>query len=1003
MNILSLLSSFASLIFIFMGLYALKLEPRSRLNRIFFAITFCASLWSLSYAFIYSAASEEECRAWHRVSAIGWSFMPALFAHFAMVFTRSGRPRLRALQYLALYAPALVFMGRSLTGVITTSGFTRTPLGWTDVMVYDTAWYAAFISYVGLYMAFGIALFLRRAHGSDTTRERKQARTIGWTATVTMALVLVSEQLLPYFGIYSVPVLGHLLMLITGAGVWYAIVRYRLMSIDSAVASERIVDLIRDFIILLDPAGRIVRANRPADTILGHGKGKLAGRTLAGIVRRDDSFPEKLRTLLEGKYSAHRMELDFTSAHGETIPVDTLFSVIRDGSGAVIGILVVGHDLRETRQRLREAREGEQRESEERFRTLVSHSSDIISIIDNAGIIRYVSPSVINILNYDPADLAGKNTLDFIHPDEVPTMRKFFLVLLRNPGRISSRKLRLRSSEGDWRLFDVNFKNLLEDPAIRGIVVNFRDITERKEYENQLREYRQNLEVMVHQRTEELSRANEQLTREIAERREAEARLREHSRYLLALHNTALSIIDRLDIMELLHTVVENASLLLNAPHGYLALTNDEGTALVTRVGIGVFNTRIGDAFIPGQGLCGSVWASAETMPITSYRDYPNRVPGTDLDALGAMVAAPLKSQGKVMGVIGMGRDGGNGSFDDSEIAILTRFAELASLALDNAMLYDRLQQELAERRRAEESLWESNQKYRTILESIEDGYYEVDLRGAMTFMNSSLCRILGYAMEELMHMDYRKYMDQKNKAEVFRVFNQVFSDGRPRKSFEWELIRKDGQHIVVDASVSLITDRQGRRTGFRGVLRDISERKQFEQSLKFLAHHDVLTGLPNRILFIDRLEQAIAQAGRNFSLMAVLFLDLDNFKEVNDGLGHDAGDQLLKEAAGRLQESIREIDTVARFGGDEFIFILPDIKSVEYAEKVVRRIHASFERPFLLKGSEIRISPSMGVAFYPIDSDNADTLLKKADMAQYRAKESGKNNFKFYSATMQK
>jgi diguanylate cyclase (GGDEF)-like protein/PAS domain S-box-containing protein len=1003
MNLLSLLSSFACFAYISLGVYTLKLEPRASLNRLLFAIMMSASVWALSYSFIYAAPRVEDCFFWHRVSSLGWCLIPSLFLHFSFVF--SGREKHAPRKWLlpVIYAPAAVFIARSFTGTITTEGFVRSPLGWTDLMVYNTPWYMLYMSVTGILMTAGVILVAHRGRSTVSRRERRQAQIITWSTTAALALIIVSEQALPYFRVYTLPVMGHLIMLIAALGIWYAIARHKLMTLDTAMAADQIIERIREFILLLDTGGRVIRSNRQADILLGYRGGKLLGMKFIDITKDTGQFAEKFSGILRGDYSAYKIELGFSARNGESIPVDTLFSVIRDASGEIIGILVVGHDLRETNLLLKEAREGEQRESEERFRTLVAHSSDIITIIDDDGTIRYASPSVEYILNYDPAEVTGKNPIEFIHPEEAAVMRKFFLVLRRNPGRIASRKVRLRSRDGDWRVFDVTFKNLVEDPVIHGIVVNFRDITERREYESQLREYRQNLEMMVHERTEELSRTNERLTREIAERREAEARLREQGRYLLALHSTALSIIDRLDITELLQSIVENASSLLNAPHGYIALSLPEENILSTRVGTGIFRRRIGTTFRRGEGLCGSVWESEQAAAITSYVEYPNRIPGPELDILKALVAAPLKTRGKVTGVIVLGRDREREPFEENEVQLLNRFAEIASLALDNAMLYDRLQQELDERRRAEESLWESNQKYRTILESIEDGYYEVDLKGTLSFMNSSLCRILGYPMDELVGLGYSRYMDEKNSREVFRAFNQVFIDGRPRKSFDWELIRKDGQHIIVEASVSLITDRQGNSTGFRGVLRDISERKKLEQSLKFLAHHDILTGLPNRILFADRLDQAIAHAGRNFSLMAVLFLDLDNFKDVNDGLGHDVGDLLLKETGMRLQESIREIDTVARFGGDEFIFILPDIKSADYAEKVVKRIHGAFEKPFVIKGHEITVSPSMGVAFYPVDSDNADTLLKKADLAQYRAKETGKNNFKFYSATMQK
>lgn len=640
---------------------------------------------------------------------------------------------------------------------------------------------------------------------------------------------------------------------------------------------------------------------------------------------------------------------------------------------------------------------------EKRWKALIEHSTDIITIIDAQGIISFVSPSVVHILGYSVEEVIGKNPLDFLHPDDAAINKKFFLVLIRTPDRLATRKVRLLAKDGNWRLFEVTFKNLTHDPVIGGVVVNFRDITEKKEYENLLRDYRNNLESIVAARTEELIKTNQRLMEEIKIRKEAEDQLREQSKYLLALHSTALSIIDHLEITDLMKSIAENAASLLNAPHCFIALLSNDREYMVTRVGIGIFTSRIGDVFNPGQGLCGAVWQSGTPVSVDDYRSYPNRIPGKDLDALQAVVAVPLTTENKTTGVIGIARDRNTPPFEENEIQLLCRFAEMASVALDNARLYERLQKELEARRKTEESLWESNEKYRTILESIEDGYYEVDLRGVLTFVNFSMCRILGYPMKELVGASYRTIMDEKNSRDVYRAFNRVYTDKRPRKSFDWELIRKDGQRITVETSVTLITDRNGNATGFRGILRDISERKKMEKSLQYLAHHDALTGLPNRILFNDRLQQAIAHAGRNFSLLAVLFLDLDNFKEINDTLGHDIGDLLLKEVARRLEDTIREIDTVARFGGDEFVFILPDIKSVDYADKVIKRIHSAFSKPFAIKEHRITITPSMGAAFYPIDSDDMETLLKKADTAQYRVKEEGKNNFKFYSATMQK
>ena len=181
----------------------------------------------------------------------------------------------------------------------------------------------------------------------------------------------------------------------------------------------------------------------------------------------------------------------------------------------------------------------------------------------------------------------------------------------------------------------------------------------------------------------------------------------------------------------------------------------------------------------------------------------------------------------------------------------------------------------------------------------------------------------------------------------------------------------------------------------------DLEARKRVEQSMRHMAHHDALTGLPNRALFRDRLTHAMAQADRYHQKLAVLFLDLDRFKAINDTLGHNVGDQLLKIAAERLRSCVRDCDTVARLGGDEFTVIVDDIIEVQDAAVVAQKILDTLSQPFNLHGHEVFISVSVGITLYPNDDESADNLLRNADSAMYRAKEYGRNNYQFYVADM--
>jgi diguanylate cyclase (GGDEF)-like protein len=197
------------------------------------------------------------------------------------------------------------------------------------------------------------------------------------------------------------------------------------------------------------------------------------------------------------------------------------------------------------------------------------------------------------------------------------------------------------------------------------------------------------------------------------------------------------------------------------------------------------------------------------------------------------------------------------------------------------------------------------------------------------------------------------------------------------------------------------LRDEEGKIIGTFGLTRDITERKRAEEELAYMATHDALTGLPNRWLLNDRLTLELARAQRNRQMLALMLLDLDRFKDVNDTLGHPAGDKLLQVVGRRLRSLVRKSDTVARMGGDEFMLLslFPGIKREEDTVKIAQRILEAFRRPFVFDGHEIHITTSIGIAIYPDDGKDADTLIKNADIAMYRAKQRGRDNYQRYSS----
>ncbi|HEV7815160.1 MAG TPA: diguanylate cyclase, partial [Janthinobacterium sp.] len=408
-------------------------------------------------------------------------------------------------------------------------------------------------------------------------------------------------------------------------------------------------------------------------------------------------------------------------------------------------------------------------------------------------------------------------------------------------------------------------------------------------------------------------------------------------------------------------------------------------------------------ASMPRAGILGDVLAQRQSRRVNGLDGDPRAL---GLPALHppvhSFLAVTIASRERIHGWLYLVDKLGAEEFSEVDERVAATVAAQIAVAYDNLLLYEEIKRhhaqltlDMSARIRLDEDL----RRFRLAMDATADAIFLVD-RAGMCFVdvNATACRMLGYAREDFLKAGPNKPIDDTgNKLEA--LYEKLLAGDQSGAMAELLLQRKDGTLLAVE--VQRRTLRTGQSWILVAVARDITERKEAEQRLLKLAHFDTLTGLPNRSQFYESLAHALDQAAEHRWALAVLFLDIDRFKNVNDTLGHTVGDELLRQFSSRLIDCLRVRDTIGRFGGDEFaaILMLPD--GTHNAIAVVDKIREALRKPFDLKGHEVTVTASIGIALYPEDGFDADTLIQYADTAMYRAKEAGRDAFRFFTAEM--
>ena len=646
-----------------------------------------------------------------------------------------------------------------------------------------------------------------------------------------------------------------------------------------------LADSSSDAILTADRDGRIVFANRSAETIFGHPIAAIVGRPIERLIPGVLGLASD-RVPTPAERSAERIGFHAT---GREIPLElAIGSMFREGRQFTT---VLAKDITDRRKA-----ESALRESEERFRVAAQISSDLVYEWNietgEALFLHSRSGSARGV----PSTREEWEKL--LHPEDrdrvVAAMRRTV-----ETDRPFFEEYRVVLDDGSVR-FRVGYGKVLRDDegrAVKWIGVN-KDVTDRRRTESALQE--------------------------------SEAKLR---------------------------TLVTNMPVILFAidPNGII--THCEGKGLDA---IGRQN---------GEAVGKSVWEL--------YRRYPDVLEHTRRALSGDGHTAIVRL--------------GDTSFETRYSPYQDadgRVAGVIGIAID-----------VTDQRRADEAVRSSEARYRTLFERNLAGVFRSTLEGRILECNESFARIFGYSSPaEAIH---KPALDFYLRPGDRKTFLARISERHSISNHELCARRRDGTPVWVLENASLVDGPDGPHSLIEGTVIDITERKRAEEQVKHLAFHDALTGLPNRLLLNDRMTVALAQAHRSRQKLATLYLDLDRFKMINDSLGHTIGDELLRRVAERLRACVREGDTVARMGGDEFVILISRLSSEGDADTIARKILAAVRLPFAVEQRDFFLTTSLGVSLYPNDGIDAETLLQNADTAMYRAKEYGRDTYQLYAPAM--
>ena len=617
-------------------------------------------------------------------------------------------------------------------------------------------------------------------------------------------------------------------------------------------------------------------------------------------------------------------------------------------TGALLYLTLLRHNLRQARQRQ------EIKQQELLFRSLAQGIPDIVTVLDPDNRIVYQNEAGETVLGFSHGQLLQVKGLSLVHPEDVPLAQRILQDAFSHPEKFQEATLRIRHKDGAWHSLRIKGRGLPDIPQGPLAIFSGQDETERIRQEQHIR--------MLSRLYATLSGVNSAVI---------------HATSGLALYEAICRV--AVDAGEM--------------PLAWVGVVDRQSHAVVPVAKAGaeigcLEGIQISIDDIPaGRGPAGTAVREKRLRFIndvatdSSMEPWRDRLLQRDFRSCAAL---PLLQGNEVVAVFCLySRE--PGFFDSQQVRLLEE------LAADISYCQDAIAKE-AQRRQAEQEL----RKLSRAVEQGASGVFILDSRGRVEYVNPKFTQITGYTAEQCLGRGYRFLLP---KAFDKALRRDIWHNLRAGKEWHGELtaLRKEGTAYWSVLTFAPIRDEAEAITHYVGLVEDITELKETQSHLQHLTYYDPLTGLPNRAHFLDRTAQALASAQRSGSSAAVLFLDLDRFKNINDTLGYSAGNRLLQEAAGRLTANLRQEDTVARLTGDEFAVLLPRIGDPETPAETADRLLAVLASPFAIADTPIYVSASIGIALFPADATDPDTLIQRADTALHEAKIQG-GRFHFFT-----